>query len=146
MDCADVRDNLDAYIDGTLDRKYTKCMEMHLEKCEQCRHELISMEMLIEAVKDIEMEEPPADLRMRIAAATTRSIETRPAFADILRNIFRPAPAKWAAGAVTAGIIAVWLTVGFNPDRPEIARNPVIYKHSTPVITEIPKEATVEKN
>lgn len=105
MECGTISDQLGFYIDGTLDRLSAEKVEKHLAECGECRAELASLRVLIEAAREIEAEEPPLGLRARIAAATTQSSATkayRPGVMLRLREALSPRSLALAGGLACA--------------------------------------------
>ncbi|HTU65105.1 MAG TPA: anti-sigma factor [Steroidobacteraceae bacterium] len=68
MTCEAARPQLEAYLDGELDRATVDELEAHLGTCATCRAELASLETLRGALRALPRHRAPADLRARLAA------------------------------------------------------------------------------
>lgn len=68
MKCEVARSQLEAYLDGELDRAAVDELEAHLGTCAGCRAELASLEALRGAVRALPRHRAPAELRARLSA------------------------------------------------------------------------------
>ena len=66
MKCESARPLLEAYLDGELDRGAIDELESHLATCAACRAQLADLEQLRAAVRAIQRERAPAELRARL--------------------------------------------------------------------------------
>lgn len=69
MECSEVREKLNFYIDQMLDENTLELVDAHLSHCACCKQELAVLEMLVSAVADIQDVETPTELRSNIMAA-----------------------------------------------------------------------------
>lgn len=99
MDCGGISDRLGFYIDGALPEGDRVEVEKHLSECAECRAELASLRLLIQAAGEIEAVEPPIGLRASIAAATTAKPESA---RHRLRELLSPRLLRWAGGLACA--------------------------------------------
>ncbi|HUQ12438.1 MAG TPA: zf-HC2 domain-containing protein [Steroidobacteraceae bacterium] len=106
MNCEAARPQLEAYLDGELDRSSVDALEGHLATCAACRGELASLEELRTALRALPAHHAPADLRARLAAVADLPVVGMPRSA--------PRTTVWRmAAAVSSGIAAgVLLTIG----------------------------------
>lgn len=72
MDCALVRNHLDAYVDGELEPSPSATLETHLHACPLCRDELSVSRALKRAVHDLPRPALPESLRVDIIRALDR--------------------------------------------------------------------------
>ncbi len=70
MNHESARSQLEAYLDGELDRATVDDLESHLGTCASCRAELAELERLRGALRTLPRHRAPAELRTRLAAAT----------------------------------------------------------------------------
>jgi len=97
--CADVRRDLDPYVDRELDAELTAEIRAHLDTCVACRERVAEREALGRLVRSAPYYAAPDHLRARVSTAVKRSALTR-------RLV------TWAAAAVLmvsigAGILAI---------------------------------------
>lgn len=117
MDCVKIRKLLSAYMDRDLDRGTYQSVEMHLEKCEECREELLSLKDMIAELKSLDNLEAPEGFIRKVQ----EQIE-HPSWSDTIRwALFFPEkiklPLEFAALAVTA-LLVIFIFNGLQPDRP----------------------------
>jgi anti-sigma factor RsiW len=79
MRCADVRPELEAYVDGELDQGRAALLKRHIAGCEGCRAELSRLRALVAALETWPLADEPAWLTAR-AMARLRSRPARPRF------------------------------------------------------------------
>jgi len=75
MECSKMTEKLSLYIDGMLDERTLESVEAHLAECASCRSELDSLRTLVAVCGQMHSAEPPADLRQRIAASSSREAD-----------------------------------------------------------------------
>ncbi len=125
VDCSRIEILLSEYIDGELSKSDLIDVENHLSVCTDCRAELAALRMLVSASCEIETAQPPADLRARIAAATTQKQRDR-RWVAVRERLFSFRPLAWAGGAAFA-VFALMLFVSFGRiDQPmkQVATHP----------------------
>jgi anti-sigma-K factor RskA len=113
------RDDLAAYVLGSLDAEETAQLERHLDGCESCRTELRWLGPAIEVLSDsVERVEPPPALRRRLIAevregAGKAEAPARRPLAERMRSLMlRPATALAATAVVGAGVAGYALQGG----------------------------------
>lgn len=112
-DCSRIENLLGEYIDGELSGSDFIDVENHLSVCADCRAELAALRMLITASNEIEAVQPPTELRMRIAAATTQKERGGGLWVALRERFFSFRPIAWAGGAGLAAL-ALMLVVSFG--------------------------------
>jgi anti-sigma factor RsiW len=118
MNCEAARPQLEAYLDGELDRASVDALEGHLASCGACRGELASLEELRSALRALPAHRAPADLRARLAAVNDlpalESARSAPRFsgwrmaAAVLSGVatgalFTAGAMRWGGDRLTAG-------------------------------------------
>jgi len=66
MNCSVAREKLSCYIDGMLDEQCLELLEEHLKRCADCRHELATLRSVADLLCEVELVEPPANMRSSI--------------------------------------------------------------------------------
>jgi len=93
--CADIRENLSAFLDDELDTQKRKQMELHISKCADCRMEAERLREMIGIIGGTERPRIPAQLwegtRRRIEAAS--QLPARTPVLRMPRWVFVPAAA-----------------------------------------------------
>ena len=93
--CSSVRKHLSAFLDGELDQRERKRMELHVSECADCRRETEKLREMIGFVGGVPRPEVPAHLwegtRRRIEAAS--ELPTRTLVLRMPRWVFAPAAA-----------------------------------------------------
>ncbi len=112
VDCSRIENLLSEYIDGELSRSDFIDVENHLSVCADCRAELAALRTLTVASSEIEAVQPPADLRMRIAAATTQRQRSN-RWVALRDRLFAFRPLAWA-GSATVAAFALILVISFG--------------------------------
>jgi hypothetical protein len=107
---------LSLYVDGLLNPFDENAVEAHLSRCEACREAVALWRAVGQSVRRLPRELPPADLRVRILACTTRKLS----IGQRLRlSWWRLAP------ALAAGLLLAWWTLPrFTPTPLSIATQP----------------------
>jgi len=97
MKCSSTAQQLEAYLDGELDRASVDEIESHLTGCAACRARLASLEELRAAIRSVPRYRAPPQLRERLQAADEISGRLTPA---------RPNFSRWAiAASLLAGFV-----------------------------------------
>lgn len=112
--CAEWEERLSLYVDGLLNPFDENAVEAHLSRCEACRAAVALWREIGESVRRLPRELPPADLRTRILAGTTR----KPSLVQRLRLGW------WhLAPALGAGLLLAYWTLPRMPshDEPSLA-------------------------
>jgi AcrR family transcriptional regulator len=114
--CSEWEERLSLYVDGLLNPFDENAVETHLSRCEACREAVALWRAVGQSVRRLPRELPPADLRARILACTTRKLS----IGQRLRlSWWRLAP------ALAAGLLLAWWTLPrFTPEPLSIATQP----------------------
>jgi anti-sigma factor RsiW len=105
--CADVRENISAYVDNELDINERISFEEHIKKCPECRIELEEMIRIISICSSIPMQPLPegfkAELHEKLTAVAARSVNTA--------SIRKPKKILYARtfASIAAGILLIFL-------------------------------------
>jgi hypothetical protein len=100
--CSEWEERLSLYVDGLLNPFDENAVEAHLSRCEACRAAVALWREVGQSIRRLPRELPPADLRARILASTTR----KPSLAQRLRL------GGWAlAPALGVGLLLAYLTL-----------------------------------
>jgi hypothetical protein len=105
------REEIAAYLLGSLEDNEAAELERHLETCEACRTELGWLRPAIEVLSDSAPRlQPPPELRRRLLAEVRAEAgedpeRSRPPFSERMRSlVLRPATALAASAVVAAGV------------------------------------------
>ena len=111
MHCADVTENLSAWLDGELTAAEQEEIRVHLETCARCRSDLEALRRTIGAVAGLPGESAPTDLRARVM----KDIATEsPSARAPLWRVFWPAAA--------ALLIGVAISLFYPTERQRVSR------------------------
>lgn len=153
--CAEYLPILSEHIDGELSEELIPRLEAHLASCKSCEREYILLQHAVDAMDLVTEVDPPANLRNRIAAATTRRWASRVALIrDRAVSVLASPRLGWAAGLAAAAALVGFLaiqpynahqkpTVKINPSKsPAAAKFPYKSEFSKPVtaVAEVPKD------
>jgi hypothetical protein len=108
MGCAEIKDLLSEYIEGTLDGQKRALVEGHLSACGACSEELASLKRLEVELAALKRVKAPEDFLERVHERIERRFE----FERIMRMLFVPAKIKIPmelAGVLATAVLAVWL-------------------------------------
>lgn len=141
VDCSRIENLLSEYIDEELSKSDFIDVENHLSVCADCRAELAALRALVSASNEIETAQPPADLRMRIAAATTQK-QRGGRWVAVRDHLFSFRPLAWAGGAAVAMFALLFvISIGKVSEpvkriatQPEPAA-PIVASHALPQTT-----------
>jgi len=99
MNCTDITNNIDDYIDGQLDHADTLAFEAHLSNCSDCQDRLENSQRML------------SELKMIDVPAASKNFEQR-VFAEVRRQHSHKTQYKFAAGFSTAiaASFALWFT------------------------------------
>jgi hypothetical protein len=107
MDCKNLREVLDLYVDGELSPEATVQAEAHLAECHPCRRAADGLRGLRQAVKAaVSQYQPPPTLVDRVRKSTLSPWHHRPA---------------WALAVATASLLVVALAVSVSQLRGAVA-------------------------
>lgn len=108
--CKQVGELLSPYVDGELAPAQDRTVTTHVADCPDCAEELRALQTLVTAAAHVDTVEPPADLRARIAHATTAVGPRKEAsgipIRERTREMFSPRALRWVGGAAAAAVIA----------------------------------------
>jgi len=78
MNCESAKTQLPDYLDGELDRRAVADLEQHLAQCQECMHDLTSLEHLGKTLRDsLPRYKAPAALRTRLEQTATPELSAR---------------------------------------------------------------------
>lgn len=99
MDCKDIMELINMYIDGMLDETDAHLLEEHFKKCPTCREQFEETKALVTLVKDLDEEELPSGFSERLHIRLENEIgKTR-----------QSGPLHWMKWVGMAAVIAVLL-------------------------------------
>jgi hypothetical protein len=110
MKCYRIKRLLSEYIDGTLDKKTATVVEKHLESCEDCSREYISLHTLVEDLRSMERHEAPTDFLIRLR----ERIDTSSGSKKSLQSVFFPLPGWVPKGLIATAAAAALALIVFN--------------------------------
>ena len=96
---------LEAYLDGELDRATVDEVETHLATCAACRAELATLEQLRSALRALPKPRAPADLRARLSASDEMRAMEKPRRIFGQNTLWRMAAAVLLGVALGAGVM-----------------------------------------
>ncbi|MEN3001237.1 MAG: zf-HC2 domain-containing protein [Armatimonadota bacterium] len=104
--CAEWEERLSLYVDGLLNPFDEQAVEAHLSRCEACRTAVALWREVGQSIRRLPRELPPADLRTRIFARTTRK-----------PNLLQRLRLGWwqLAPALGMGLLLAWWTLPRSP-------------------------------
>jgi anti-sigma factor RsiW len=111
--CSEWEERLSLYVDGLLNPFDENAVAAHLSRCEACREAVALWRAIGQSVRRLPRELPPAELRARIFACTTRK-----------QGIRQRLRLSWwqLAPACAAGLLLAWWTLPrFIPATPNTA-------------------------
>lgn len=122
LDCADCRHELQDYLDGTLEKKGSLAVFLHLRECEPCRREHDALRAVFTGLESLPAPEAPADFdavvlaTVPLAAYQAMASLRRDRVPVYLEDGFVPAWLRArttrVAGLVTAATsLTVWLAL-----------------------------------
>lgn len=133
MNCNEVKDNLSLYIDDELSEDEKKSMDEHFKACPDCSRELEEYKKIIQALKELPDEEPPAGyckrLKEKLLIAKQSEIPEIPEIPEMHEikketgiqgavktpEIKRRAISRWIKyGGLAAALVLVVLVYGLN--------------------------------
>jgi hypothetical protein len=114
--CSEWEERLSLYVDGLLNPFDENAVEAHLARCEACREAVALWRAVGASVRRLPRELPPAELRARILASTTRRLGIRQ----------RLRLGWWhLAPALAAGLLLAWWSLPrFTPTPLLLTRQP----------------------
>ena len=118
MDCTNVQQLLDEYLEGTLDERERKLVEEHLASCGDCTRSMAFLRAYRREMRNLRAVRAPADFLRNVHS---RMRERRP-FRDLLVRLFSPSGLKLPlelAGVTAVALAALVLfgVVGGGRDR-----------------------------
>ena len=122
------KSQLEAYLDGELDRASVDELESHLATCATCRAELASLEELRGALRSLPKHRAPADLRTRLAAVGELSAVEGARHASPENTWWRMAAAVLLGIAIGASYMT-WRGVGASPDGSRLFARDLLASH-----------------
>ena len=132
--CSEIRELLSAYVDGELIGEQAASVSAHVNECKECAKELHALQTIAGSARSLESVNPPANIRSRIAAATRES-RSSVGFLEWLRGAISVRPARWAAGAAAAGVLAAAVLIGL-PEAPNQPTKPAADRDAARMATQ----------
>jgi len=120
--CTDIRARLQDYMDGTLERKVSMSLFLHLRECDGCSKELEEMERLYGLLGSLDPVAPPEDFDARILESVPyeayRAMEPlrRERMPVILDEEALPAFVRARGTRAVGGLVAVLAAIGLATD------------------------------
>ncbi len=116
MRCEQIESILSDYIDSTIESEEIQSIEDHLDKCDNCRDEYVSMKNMIDELRNLECITAPHDFLYKIKDRLKKQ-----SFFDILKDMLFPPgrfriPMEVTAVVATACLVFV-IAVSFMTDR-----------------------------
>lgn len=115
MECREVQDNLNNYIEGILPSEALKSFEEHIALCSKCKEELADLQKTITHIKDFEELEPPPWLAQKVMAKVREEAELKK---DFFHKIFYPLHIKLpieAAAVFFVAVISIYIFKSIGP-------------------------------
>jgi len=105
MNCANVQEHLSEYLDGKLDIGTSAFIKDHLENCQECSQELVSLKKYLKTVRSIPQDKPAPGFLKRVH----ERIENQKRLRGVIANIFTPR--RWFIPIGAVGVLASALLV-----------------------------------
>lgn len=119
MECREVQDNLNNYIEAILPSEALKLFEEHLVSCDKCSESLADLKKTIAHIKDLEEIEPPLWLTQKVMAKVREEAEVQQK-KGILRRLSSFFKINMPLKAVAAVAIAVTTIYIFRDIQPVV--------------------------
>lgn len=111
MNCDELKDLLDDYLNNNLDKDNIVELEKHLKNCSDCQNELNAEKKFLELIKQLEVKKAPmglsSNVREHLKAEKTQRSEM-----NIFKNIF--APSKMKMSFQIAAILLIVITASYS--------------------------------
>ena len=113
LSCLRYRRRLGAFLDGELDQRESKAVEIHLRKCMSCSAVLQGLHLLGPALHTLETPAPPLDLASKILTAARGRRQTGETITEVIQLHKNPQSAwTWALRGATAAALIIGLGAG----------------------------------
>lgn len=116
MDCVKLKKLLSAYMDGELDARTHEAVQTHLQKCEDCKEELLSLKEMVREMGSLDDLKAPTGFMEKVH----ERIEN-PSWPERIRSLlFFPAKSKIPveiAALTTTAVLIFFLFNSFQSDR-----------------------------
>ncbi len=129
MNCERAQEALSAYLDGELDEPVARSVREHLDGCQTCAAEWVSLRAVAQLYREWPEPAVPADLRARVQSAIQKDLSERDEILDMFRDVNRrrvsPSWLSWLMGPrlATVGGAAALIVVAFWAHRLFIEQN-----------------------
>lgn len=133
MEHNDIRHKLSEYLDGVVTAGEKAEIEEHLKTCSRCSDALAELRKTIEAVRQIEEEEPPAWMTSKIMARVRAESEQNK---GVFQRLFYPLAIKIPLQTVAVLFLAVTVFSIYRSIQPEMR-----YAETPAPVSETKKEA-----
>ncbi len=117
MKHSDIRQNLSAYMDGSVTPEEKAIIDEHLESCPECRVALEELKKTAACIRELEEVEPPAWLAPKIMEKAREEAETK---RGIFSRLFSPFPVKLSLEAAALVLVTVTGYLVFRVAQPEM--------------------------
>lgn len=117
MKHSDIRQNLSAYMDGSLTPDEKAIIDEHLESCPECRVALEELKKTAACIRELEEVEPPAWLAPKIMEKAREEAETK---RGIFSRLFSPFPVRLSLEAAALVLVTVTGYLVFRVAQPEM--------------------------
>jgi hypothetical protein len=117
MKCANIREKVSEYIDGTISPEEIILIEGHLESCQECKQYFADMRKTVEHVRNLEEIEPPAWLTPKVMAKIRSEVVPKK---GIVQRLFSPLYIKLPLQAAVAVLLAVTTLYVYKTMQPEL--------------------------
>ncbi len=135
MACKDIREQLSAYLEGTVSPEDRAAIEDHLKSCSLCSEALSDLSKTLECVKNLEEVAPPPWLTQKVMARIRA--EARPG-KSLFRRLFYPLHVKLPIEAVATVLVVGLALYVYRDIAPEVKLAQVPVEKSAPEV--LPEE------
>jgi anti-sigma factor RsiW len=117
MNCENIRELLNAYIDGILSDKDRAVVESHLQTCNDCRNELDELKAAIKLVRGMDRIVPPPWFAEQVMSKVREDAVKEK---GIIQSLFYPLHIKVPIQAFATVVVAILAVVIYKYSVPEV--------------------------
>jgi hypothetical protein len=139
MKCADIREKVSEYIEGTISPEEKIHIEGHLLSCKMCKEYFADMHKTVEHVHNLEEIEPPVWLTQKVMAKIRAEAVPKK---GIIQRLFFPLNIKLPLQAVVAVLLAVTTIYVFKTMQPEMKLASIPSEERSPLVLPQEKDGT----
>lgn len=120
MNCNEVNDNLSLYIDDELSEEEKKSMDEHIKNCLDCSKELEEYKKIIQALRELPDEEPPAGyckrLNEKLLKIKSEEIKEENEMPEVVKAPMKGnRVSRWVKyGGLAAALVLIFFVYGLN--------------------------------